>query len=147
MKDHKNDTIEHLLNLLYQKAAQEREVKRRNIIDPYIEASDGNFLGVINTNRYDPNSIFNVYGLYGSRYSATSIFNKYGTYGSQYSVYSPFNKYTATPPKIIYQNTQVGFLTKNKYLMNSIDPDKLFSRLRSEPLPNWYQVFSELRNT
>ncbi len=46
------------------------------------------YLGNLNQNPYDPNSVNNPYGQYGSKYSPDSIRNPYGTYGSPYSPYS-----------------------------------------------------------
>ena len=43
------------------------------------------YLGTLNGNRYDPNSVSNPYGRYGSPYSSTSIKNPYSKYGSPYS--------------------------------------------------------------
>jgi hypothetical protein len=65
---------------------------------PSIVAADGQFLGVLSSNRYDPLSVANPYGAYGSRYSSTSITNPYSVYGSRYSPLSANNPYaTATP--------------------------------------------------
>lgn len=47
------------------------------------------YLGCLNCNNYDSNSIWNTYGNYGSVYNSNSIWNKYGTYGSEYNSYSP----------------------------------------------------------
>ncbi len=55
-------------------------------------SNDGKFLGNVNNNPYDSNSISNPYGKYGSKYSADSINNPYGTYGNKYS-----NEYTPNP--------------------------------------------------
>ena len=52
---------------------------------PQIYAPDGQFLGNLNNNRYDPNSVANPYGQYGSRYSPNSINNPYGPYGNRFS--------------------------------------------------------------
>ena len=48
-------------------------------------SNGGQYLGNVNNNRYDPNSISNPYGRYGSPYSADSINNPYGRYGNPYS--------------------------------------------------------------
>ncbi len=56
-------------------------------------APDGTYLGEYNSNRYDPNSISNPYGRYGSQYAPNSINNPYGRYGSRYSQQSPNNPY------------------------------------------------------
>ena len=45
-----------------------------------IVAEDGQKLGVITSNAYDTDSIFNEYGIYGGKYSSTSIWNDYGEY-------------------------------------------------------------------
>lgn len=52
---------------------------------PIIVTPDGKYLGNLNDNRYDPDSVANPYGRYGSRYSPDSINNPYGQYGSRYS--------------------------------------------------------------
>lgn len=59
---------------------------------PRLYDNRGNFRGNLNSNRYDPNSIANPYGRYGSRYSQDSINNPYGA-GSRYRNDSPNNPY------------------------------------------------------
>ena len=84
--------------------------------DLRIIADDGTFLGTLNKNSYDANSIYNEYGTYGSQYNAKSIFNKYGKYGSDYSSLSPFNAYAANPPGLYdRQGDFYGTLSINKY--------------------------------
>ncbi len=68
---------------------------------PVIIAADGQFLGVLSANRYDPLSIANPLGVYGSRLSPTSIMNPLSIYGSRYSPLSPTNPYATTPPVIV----------------------------------------------
>ena len=58
-----------------------------------IYAPDGTYLGNLNRNQYDPNSVSNPFGRYGSQYSPDSINNPYGRYGSPYSPHSPNNPY------------------------------------------------------
>lgn len=60
---------------------------------PSIYSRQGKYLGNLNNNRYDSNSVSNPYGRYGSRYSSDSINNPYGRYGSRYSSDSPRNPY------------------------------------------------------
>ncbi len=91
----------------------------------YIEAADGTFLGKLNPNEYDSESIFNEYGNFGSEYSPTSIFNEYGSYGGDYSSLSPFNEYSSTPPKIIVNGQVIAFLTVNEYVSQRIDPKRI----------------------
>lgn len=64
---------------------------------PVIVAPDGTYLGNLNNNRYDPNSVSNPYGPYGSPYAPNSINNPYGVYGSPYSPSSPNNPYSTGP--------------------------------------------------
>jgi hypothetical protein len=59
---------------------------------PQLYDSQGQFRGNLNSNQYDPNSVANPYGRYGSQYSADSINNPYGA-GSQYRSDSPNNPY------------------------------------------------------
>jgi len=68
---------------------------------PYLVSPDGKYLGKLNNNRYDPDSVSNPYGKYGSKYSPDSINNPYGTYGSKYSDKSPNNPYATNSPYII----------------------------------------------
>ena len=70
---------------------------------PYLVAPDGKYLGNLNANSYDPNSVSNPYGRYGSPYSPDSINNPYGQYGSPYSPNSVNNPYAtgADTPRVI----------------------------------------------
>jgi len=68
---------------------------------PKLYGNDGQFLGNLNSNQYDPNSVSNPYGQYGSKYSSTSINNQYSQYGSPYSSQSANNKYTTDAPVIV----------------------------------------------
>jgi hypothetical protein len=65
-----------------------------------VDRQTGKYLGNLSTNQYDPNSVSNPYGRYGSEYSADSINNPYGQYGSRYSNDSPNNPYATNPPAI-----------------------------------------------
>jgi hypothetical protein len=65
-----------------------------------IIANDGTYLGKLSKNKYDPESVSNKYGQYGSKYSATSINNPYGKYGSKYSSESAKNPYATSSPKL-----------------------------------------------
>ena len=65
---------------------------------PKIVAQDGTYLGELSDNPYDPDSVSNPYGRYGSPYSSTSINNPYSTYGSPYSSQSPNNPYATQAP-------------------------------------------------
>ena len=67
---------------------------------PYLRSQDGKYLGNLNSNQYDPNSVANPYGRYGSRYSPDSINNPYGRYGSPYSSQSANNPYATQAPRV-----------------------------------------------
>ena len=74
--------------------AEDRQYNERyNYGSPAIIAPDGRFLGNYNANPYDPNSIANPYGRYGSPYAPNGINNPYSRYGSPYSPYSVTNPY------------------------------------------------------
>lgn len=68
-----------------------------------IVGADGTYLGRLNANRYDPESVANPYGAYGSKYSPTSINNPYSEYGSRYSNTSARNPYASAPPVVRYE--------------------------------------------
>ncbi|MEW5976832.1 MAG: hypothetical protein AB1898_13595 [Acidobacteriota bacterium] len=59
---------------------------------PKLYDSEGNYRGRLSANRYDPDSISNPYGRFGSKYSPDSIFNPHGA-GSRYQLDSPWNPY------------------------------------------------------
>jgi hypothetical protein len=88
---------------------------------PQLRSSDSQRrnLGNLNPNPYDPNSISNPYGQYGSPYSPKSVNNPYGVYGSPYSPYSATNPYATQAPAIVAPNGQyLGRFSSNPY-----DPD------------------------
>lgn len=68
---------------------------------PRIVSPDGHYLGRLNTNRFDPNSVANPFGRYGSRFSPDSVNNPFGKYGSPFSPYSATNPYASHPPFLI----------------------------------------------
>ena len=60
---------------------------------PRIYAPDGTYLGNLNNNRFDPNSVSNPFGQYGSKFSPNSINNPFGQYGSPFSPNSVHNQF------------------------------------------------------
>jgi len=74
-----------------------------------IDPQTGKYLGTLSNNRYDPDSVSNPYGRYGSRYSPDSINNPYGRYGSRYSPDSANNPYATNPPAITLPDNDFGF--------------------------------------
>lgn len=80
------------------------------------------FLGCLNCDKYDNNSIWNKYGDYGSKYNDKCIWNKYGDYGGKYSDTSPFNKYASSPPVLVDGDGNFyGYFTGNKYSNKATD--------------------------
>jgi len=58
-----------------------------------VYSNQGKYLGNLNSNQFDPNSVSNQFGRYGSQFSPDSINNQFGRYGSQFSADSPNNPY------------------------------------------------------
>lgn len=89
-----------------------------------VVAYDGTFLGVVDSNAYNMNSICNQYGKYGSPYGM-GIFNQYGTYGGEYSQIGAYNERAQKPPLLIKDGKPIAFVTKNPNFKNRLDPDFL----------------------
>lgn len=87
-------------------------------------ADDGTYLGKI-ADSWDPDSIFNENGLFGSKENIDSIWNENGPYGNRFSRFSAFNPTTKTPPKIIKDGKFIGYLSVNKYLSGAVDPNSI----------------------
>ena len=83
---------------------------------PYlVDRQTGKYLGNLSSNRFDPNSVSNPYGQYGSRYSQDSINNPYGRYGSKYSNDSPNNPYATNPPQIRHGGNRYDYGSRYEY--------------------------------
>jgi hypothetical protein len=124
----KND----IRGLLAGRMARTEAQARQRLGDTYIEAADGTFLGSLNPNPMDTNSIFNKYGPHGNRFNASSIFNKYGPYGGKFSVFSPFNKNSPNPPRIVNGERLIGYLTTNqRFGGQAIDPHTILEWAKS----------------
>lgn len=104
------------------------------------------YLGKLNANKYDSESIWNQHGKYGSKYNSISIWNQHGTYGSAYSSYSPFNKHASYPPVLKDKNGKFyGYFTINEYKSQRAKYDVTeiicdnYERIRDD-LDDWYDV-------
>ena len=102
-----------------------------------VMSPEGDYLGNTSANKYDPDSINNPYGIYGSKYSPDSVNNPYGRFGSKYSPTSANNPYAMDTPQlvekkgdqelyeellnIINDGKNRGKLSANKYDPNSIE--------------------------
>ncbi|MBO3463115.1 hypothetical protein G7B40_001380 [Aetokthonos hydrillicola Thurmond2011] len=89
-----------------------------------VVASDGTFLGVVDNNLYNTNSICNQYGQYGSPYGM-GIFNRYGRYGGEYSQIGAYNERAQKPPLLIKDGQPIAIVTKNPNFQYRLDPDYL----------------------
>jgi hypothetical protein len=93
-------------------------------------AWDGHFLGLLSSDRRDPNSIINL-RTYGNPHNINSIYYEHGIYGGQYGRHSPYNRYCLYPPAIVFQQQDLGLVSKNKHIFGNdltiIDPDVLIS--------------------
>jgi hypothetical protein len=72
------------------------------LVDPLT----GRYLGNLNRNTLDPNSIYNELGRYGSPLSPDSVNNELGKYGSPLSPHSPNNELAplyVPPSSIMYR--------------------------------------------
>jgi hypothetical protein len=85
-----------------------------NILGSQLRTPSGIFLGNVNRNKFDADSLINPYGTYGNRFAAESIFNKYSQYGSPYGTESPYNKFSTTPPVFVKDGGSLGYLTVNQ---------------------------------
>ncbi|MCI0622099.1 MAG: hypothetical protein L0387_10595 [Acidobacteria bacterium] len=59
------------------------------------------YLGCLNCAEYEPDSVLNPAGRYGSPFHEPSIWNRFGAYGSQFSEYSACNQFAGDPPVIV----------------------------------------------
>lgn len=116
-----NDLQSLLRGQIVESERQARQLKKES----YLEAQDGTFLGKLNPNPFDQESIFNKFGSYGNKFSQVSIFNKFSSYGSQFSKLSPYNKFSKTPPRIFISGEFFAYLTVNNFISPRIDPDEI----------------------
>jgi len=102
------------------------------------------YLGCLNCNKFNSNSIWYAYGTYGSKYNTNSIWNNYGTYGGKYGTYSPFNSSATYPPVIVdKQGNFYGYFTVNKYKSNRAEFDIVITiyeyyELIPDDVSKWY---------
>lgn len=93
---------------------------------PILVSPNGKYIGNLNDNPYDPNSVANPYGRYGSEYSLESVNNPYSRAGSEYSLESPNNPdATAGVPRVYGSDGRyLGRLSRNNYDLDSTsNPD------------------------
>lgn len=97
----------------------------------FIFAQDGQFLGLVNDNRFDPDSICNGFGTYGSKFSSLSIWNEFGSYGSDLGIFSAFNDLSSTPPVLFDEIGALAYVTTNTILTPRVDSFYLLGLLQA----------------
>jgi hypothetical protein len=122
------ELLRNLVDALYQKQAKAEPAER----DSCLLAQDGQYLGHITNDIYDPSSILNEYGPYGSSYSSTSIFNPYSIYGSEYGQFSINNPYCATPPQLFIRGQLLGHVSRNQFIAHRIPTDAFIYTLQND---------------
>jgi hypothetical protein len=79
------------------------------------------YLGCLNCDSVNSDSVWNSMGKYGNKFGAGSIWNSYGKYGSPYSKESVCNAYTSSGPKVVDSaGNYYGRLTKNKFAKDAL---------------------------
>ncbi len=97
---------------------------------PELYSNDGKtFLGILTSNEFESDGVFNEFGTYGSKFSSDSIWNEFGDYGSKFSSESAFNKFASEPPIIVFNGKIIGYLTVNENIKNGISPYSLLKWL------------------
>jgi hypothetical protein len=100
-------------------------------------AQNGQFLGLLSSDRHDPNSIINP-RTYGNAHNINSIYYEHGIYGGQYGQHSPYNYCCLYPPTLILQQQYVALVSKNKHILDRnltiIDPDLITAIYTKVPI-------------
>ena len=103
------------------------------------------YLGCLNCNSYDQNSIWNEYGKYGNIYNSNCIWNEYSTYGNEYNSYSPWNSYSNYPPVVVDMDGNFyGYFTVNEYKSKRAEFDLAlliykYHELIRKDVGKWYE--------
>lgn len=88
------------------------------------------YLGCINCDQWDKNSINNTNGIYGSRFSSTSIHNSNSEFGSKFSDKSPNNQFATHPPIVVNEKGDfIGYLTTNNSFINRTYKSELTDKI------------------
>ena len=102
------------------------------------------YLGCLNCDNYETNSIWNTYGTFGSKYNTNSIWNSYGTYGSKYNSFSPWNQYSTDPPVVVDKDGNFyGYFSVNKYTNKRLESNLAltiyeYHDLIQDDVSKWY---------
>jgi len=128
-------------------------IDTKQYLDVRLYAEDGTYLGKVNNNRNDPESISNPYGKYGSKDSPTSINNVNGVYGSKISLQSANNPYTSQAPNMFgvgsgVNPTYLGKMSANPWdSRSSSNPHGEYgSRYSPQSINNPYSIWGRAVN-
>lgn len=105
------------------------DVSLNALIDSKLFGGDDTFLGNVNKNPYDIDSLSNQFGQYGNSFSSLSIFNDFAQFGNPYSHLSPLNEFSRTPPRFVKNGQILAYLTVNQFINPRIDPKQFKSWL------------------
>lgn len=98
------------------------------------------YLGCLSCDKFDSDSIWNKFGLYGSKFNAQSIWNKYGKYGGSFNDYSPFNKFARNPPVLVDANGKFyGYFTADRFFTK-----RTSDRLALSIIENWEVIADDV---
>ena len=100
-----------------------------SICGAQIVASDGQLLGKVSGNPYDPDSIVSETGSYGSGASSSSIWNRLGQYGNETGPKSAFNDFSTGPPQLVKGKEVIGYVTTGSLSVRRVNPLELRSWL------------------
>ncbi len=114
----------------------------------YGGADQDQYLGCLNCDPFDKNSVWNKFSDYGNVYSSKSIWNAYGNYGSAHSTYSPWSAHASYPPGIVDENgIFYGYLTLNPYKSEKSEKSEIklalilckhYEEIKND-IDGWYQ--------
>jgi hypothetical protein len=97
----------------------------QQVIFGEVRSEDGQFLGSLNPDRMDTQSICNQVGDYGSRVG-DGIFSRLGHYGSRFNPDGVYNPNARKPPKVYDAYGRARYrVTVNTRLGNDISPERL----------------------
>jgi hypothetical protein len=117
-------------SLLAGPAQQINAEELEELVGGRLVAPDGAFLGLINADTSDSQSIINSWGQYGFSDSPTSIFNPAIPYGGKDGIFSPFNPSSPSPPSIYKEGKFYVYLTENINFRPRTSPRQLITFLR-----------------
>lgn len=108
------------------------------------------FLGCLNCDKFDKESIWDYTNEYGSPFGKHSITNKHGEYGGENGKYSPYNKFSKYPPKLVDAKGKFyGYFTADKFFKDRREtPGILYminnwERISDNPVSTYIELFEE----